>query len=563
MHKNKTKIEQRNLGAYYTPRSVSDVISTWAIRTPNDTILEPSFGGCGFIDSIKQVLKDKGQKHAEKKIWGCDIDADAFNYLASSLGPVSIGYHQRFLHNDFLKTNKNSFSKTKFDAVIGNPPYLGHHNLSQDQKEIGKLIMNEWGLIDNNTPRANLWFYFVLHSFRFLKPGGRVSFVLPANFTKTKFAEPLHELINKSFKTKTVIYLKDQLFKGQGAKERVCVLFADGWSTSDSYVSKMIYLNSNSINEFKKHVEQKSITRRNNQDIRERLSIKTDLVDSSNLKILNSVSNYSNCHTLRKYIDIRIGLVTGDSKYFVLNKTTAKKHSLSTEIHLEPIVNSMIDIDGISFNKKNITNNINNDKKCLLLKSTKNSFKSINYRNYINSYPTDKIENNKTFQKRPEWFSINDNLIPDAFMTYMAVDGPRIVINNAKVNCTNNVHRIYFKDNLDTPTRKLIAISLLTSYSQISAELISRYYGSGALKIEPSEAKRIEVIIPSSFDKKELNKVFFNINKELTNNNSSKARSLADEYIFNCCFSHKDSAYYLEKLTVLLQKLRAFRKGLE
>jgi adenine-specific DNA-methyltransferase len=52
--------ERRILGAYYTPERLSQMPSDWAIRAPDDTVLEPSFGGCGFLATARTTLARLG-----------------------------------------------------------------------------------------------------------------------------------------------------------------------------------------------------------------------------------------------------------------------------------------------------------------------------------------------------------------------------------------------------------------------------------------------------------------------------------------------------------------------
>jgi hypothetical protein len=47
-----------------------------------------------------------------------------------------------------------------------------------------------------------------------------------------------------------------------------------------------------------------------------------------------------------------------------------------------------------------------------------------------------------------------------------------------------------------------LALGTLSSFSQLSAELVGRSYGGGVLKLEPSELKRLRVpLVPSTITK--------------------------------------------------------------
>jgi hypothetical protein len=80
---------------------------------------------------------------------------------------------------------------------------------------------------------------------------------------------------------------------------------------------------------------------------------------------------------------------------------------------------------------------------------------------------------------------------PDAFFRYMGKVGPRMVLNDAGYFCTNTIHRVFFSKGVSTAVQRAICLSLHSSYSQLYAEFEGRQYGSGVLKFEPSETKRL------------------------------------------------------------------------
>ncbi len=91
--------DRRKLGAFYTPERLSQILSNWVIRSGSDTVLEPSFGGCGFLQAARNRLSALGCASPRSQIYGCDIDPVAFDYLANTLGsPVDL---MRFIQSDF------------------------------------------------------------------------------------------------------------------------------------------------------------------------------------------------------------------------------------------------------------------------------------------------------------------------------------------------------------------------------------------------------------------------------------------------------------------------------
>ena|ERR1700733_10812577 len=77
----KNLFDRRQIGAYYTPSSVAEILCSWAITEASGLVLEPSFGGCEFLDSSIQRLEQIGCTQPEKQIFGCDIDSQAFEHL--------------------------------------------------------------------------------------------------------------------------------------------------------------------------------------------------------------------------------------------------------------------------------------------------------------------------------------------------------------------------------------------------------------------------------------------------------------------------------------------------
>ena len=73
---------------------------------------------------------------------------------------------------------------------------------------------------------------------------------------------------------------------------------------------------------------------------------------------------------------------------------------------------------------------------------------------------------------------------------------------------TNTIHRIYFHGKIPLSRRRLIAISMLSTFSQLSAEIEGRSYGSGVLKHELREAGRIQLLLPDEVPVERIAKVF-------------------------------------------------------
>jgi hypothetical protein len=121
------KQKDETLAAFYTPPDVAQILTDWALTHPEDTVLDPSYGGCSFLKAAQTMLIKRGNSNPEKQIYGIDIDPDAQNYSGEL---ISAGARQQqFISEDFFKVDINCFGGRLFRAVVGNPPYLRYHSI--------------------------------------------------------------------------------------------------------------------------------------------------------------------------------------------------------------------------------------------------------------------------------------------------------------------------------------------------------------------------------------------------------------------------------------------------
>lgn len=97
---------KRSLGAFYTPPDLSRILCEWAIRSVDDVVLEPSFGGCNFLEEIASRFDLLGADNPLSSVFGCDIDVHAFDKLRL----LRCGFNScNFLLKDFLLIESSEF----------------------------------------------------------------------------------------------------------------------------------------------------------------------------------------------------------------------------------------------------------------------------------------------------------------------------------------------------------------------------------------------------------------------------------------------------------------------
>src|SRR4051812_8576958 len=78
--------DAKALGAYYTEDGVAAFLIWWSLRSPRDTVLDPSFGGGVFLRSACERLIELGGSPS-LHIFGAEIDPLAHREVIAELGP--------------------------------------------------------------------------------------------------------------------------------------------------------------------------------------------------------------------------------------------------------------------------------------------------------------------------------------------------------------------------------------------------------------------------------------------------------------------------------------------
>jgi hypothetical protein len=515
--------ERKKLGAFYTPERLSRILSEWAIKSPQDTVLEPSFGGCGFLQL--------GCRNPRTQIYGCDIDTVAFQYLANVLGtPVDL---ERFILCDFLDVENVQGWPDSFTAVLANPPYIPYQRIPAKRRlELTARV----GPVEGLGGRASLWAYFVGHALNFLAPNGRMAWVLPGAFLQADYSAPIRAYLSNSFARCAAFVVRERLFLAEGTDEETIILLADGHLRTPSK-------DGIEVGEAQTLAELEAIIKNWDQDA---WNGHTSVARPAYLSfqeaaraVFDEIASNKSCRALAECASVQIGIVTGANDFFVLSKEGLAVADLKIS-DCSRILAKFHAANGISFSISDHATFMNQGGKGYLVDSA-GRLPNERIERYLNTFDLERRKKITTFKKRRVWSEPGDKKYPDAFFPVMHHDGPRLVLNKAGCNSTNTIHRVYFKQSLSRTEHMLAAISILTTFSQVSAELVGRRYGAGVLKHEPREAERIKLLLPLA-EQSEIKAVFAEIDKLLRSGDLPRAMARADSFIFKAAGIRNRSA---------------------
>ncbi len=473
-----TDIERRRaLGIYYTPRNAATMLAKWAIRSDHDTILEPSFGGCAILEAALNQLRSVGCVNPARQIFGFDVDDAAFAYLRRLLGA---NRNSQFSLQDFLEASPG---RLQVSAIIANPPFVSYHRMNRVQR---KAVL-AWR--ERNAPpfamTASLWAYFLIHSLSFLKPNGRLAFILPSAATSSDYARPVMTLLEDRFAHLSLYRMNEQLFVQIGAEERTVVLLAEGYLRGGDIKcnrSEHSAANLRELGELLAGVKSNVRSAR----IAKAAPSSVERVD----RILCQALARGAIRGLGEAVDVSIGEVIGDAGYFVKRMDEWAALGIPAS-HLRPIITRMAQVSGLQITLQEVSA-LYGAVPLLLSPSAERISKKI--RRYLDCYPVNARLNNKTFAKRNPWYQVSYDCGAAGFISSLSHNSPKIVLNSANISCANGLYKLVPRRSKDW--HSWIAAASLTTLFRFSAEQQARVRGSGALKLEPSDVRKL--LIPTT-----------------------------------------------------------------
>ena len=203
-------------GAFFTPQALCDFVTAWAIRSPQDQVLEPSCGEAAFLLSAGHRLHALGS--GKPALAGAELHRASAEQARRHL--ASAGLEARITTGDFFETEP----KPRFDAVVGNPPYVRYQDFSGASRAASQAAALRAGV--RLTHLASSWAAFTIHSALFVRPGGRLGLVIPAELLSVNYAAAVREYLMTRFGRVQLVLFKERVFPD--VQEEVVLLMAEG-----------------------------------------------------------------------------------------------------------------------------------------------------------------------------------------------------------------------------------------------------------------------------------------------------------------------------------------------
>ena len=167
-----------------------NLISDDKKSNPNISILDSGSGKGIFIENLR--------KAGYKNITGIELDKDLFNFTKNKFHNLTL------LNLDYLSW----ITVSKYDLIIGNPPYCHFNSLPKQMKiEVSDIVGNK---------ESDIYYAFILRSIDLLKKGGELIYIVPYGFFFNTYAKILRDKLRNNGFIEIIIDLDEtRLFVGE------------------------------------------------------------------------------------------------------------------------------------------------------------------------------------------------------------------------------------------------------------------------------------------------------------------------------------------------------------
>lgn len=469
---------RKERGAFFTPDELSSFIVDWAITAPDQTVLEPSCGNGDFLLAAARRLKALGaaDRQVNGNVVGYEIHGESVAGARSKLASERLSC--RIHHDDFLAQPPSQ----RFDAVVGNPPYVRYQSIPAHQQQAIRAIADKSNV--SICALASVWMPFVIQSALHLKPGGRLGFVLPAELLTVNYAAPLRQFLMASFRSVRLVTFDERVFPE--VQEEVVLLLADGWHEGSAAsiawqpCAGLADLTAERLVEYRPEAAE------------ERWS--GLFAGEGALEGLQGLLRSGVFTALGEWGRISLGIVTGRNGYFVLSEAERRRWNLARKDVIPVSPPGSKHLRRLAYTAEDHAHQLAQGKGVHLFHPRERL--SVAAARYVRHGKALGVHQAYKCRVRSPWWRVPLSAAPDAFVTYMNAYGPSICLNEAGVLTLNSCHGLYFAEGIDEGARSLFPLACMNSATLLGAEVHGRAYGGGILKLEPREAARLPVPSP-------------------------------------------------------------------
>lgn len=479
---------QKLRGGYYTPPHLAVFLAKWVKEINPTRILEPSCGDGIFFDALAKV---KGFQKAD--IVGFELEPD--EAAKAQTRAKAVGLKAAKVHTeDFLQWAINCMGddgSAKFDAIVGNPPFVRYQYLPEPFQVCAEQIFRELNL--PFTKHTNAWVSFILASMSLLRPGGRLAMVVPAEIIHVTHAQSLRTYLGRECR-RLVIIDPEEIWFSDTLQGAVILLAEKKHSKSDKAEGLGMYpVKGREFLQLDPATVFKAPQSINGKTVEGKWT--RALLDLETRSLFDELAKHDAVHRFEDIAQVDVGIVTGANKFFLVTDEVVKKYKLAKWAH--PMFGRSEHCPGIIYDEhQHATNAEKGNPTNFLLFREDVAKLSAAAKAYIKLGEDQNLHTRYKCSVRTPWYTVPSIYTTEIGMLKRSHNSPRLILNRIGAYTTDTAYRIR--------TRNVVGEKLVGCFinplTALSAEVEGRHYGGGVLELIPSEIERLLVPLPESAD---------------------------------------------------------------
>ena len=481
----------KQVGAYYTPLPVARALAAWALRHAQETVLDPAAGDGVFLAAAADRLDALGG--SDCSVVGVELRDDAAAAARARL-TASNRPCVRLRVADFLALHPADLGR--FDAVLGNPPFVRYQRLSATRRRLGAARAAEAGV--ELGALASSWAAFAIHAVAFLKPGGRLAMVLPLELGHAAYARPVIALLRRRFASVAFVLPQRALFPrlDQGA----LLLLADGLDEP---------FRAFGVAGWAPPADGEAHDPRSPGELARlrvtpldaaalaagRAKLHHGALPPDAAALLAELARRADVARLDALASVSIGYVTGANGFFHLSPNRAAELELEAR-HLRPALFRSRALRGLAFTHCDWSDGCADGSAGYLFLPGSSEEPAV--RAYLAHGDALGVPQGTKARQRSPWFRVTRAAPPDMALTPMANRSLRLALNEAGAVVSNTLYAVGLRRGALALDGRVMALAMLTSLGRASAEVEGHALGGGLLKLEPAEARAVLLPLPAA-----------------------------------------------------------------
>jgi adenine-specific DNA-methyltransferase len=475
--------EQKLRGGYYTPLDLAAFLARWVKEIAPKRILEPSCGDGVFFEAMSKV---QGFKRAS--VVGFELDAEEAakaDARARDVGLTSTKVHDE----DFLQWAINHLKDdaTRFDAVLGNPPFVRYQYLPEPFQFRAEQIFKQLDL--PFTKHTNAWVPFILASMALLRGGGRLAMVVPAEIIHVTHAQSLRSYLGRECRRLVIVDPEELWFDGtlQGTvillaeKRQDKVEKAEGLGMYPVKGREFLRLSPSTVFNAPQSINGLAVE---GKWTRALLNLETR-------SLFDEIAEHDDVHRFDDIAKVDVGIVTGANKFFLVSDEIVQSYKLDKWAH--PMFGRSEHCPGIIYDDRQHAANATkgNPTNFLWFREATGKVDAA-AKAYIKFGEQQSLHTRYKCRVRSPWYTVPSVYSTEIGMLKRSHDTPRLILNRIGAYTTDTAYRI----RSHVAAEKLVGC-FINPLTALSAEMEGRHYGGGVLELIPSEIERLTIPLPA------------------------------------------------------------------